>query len=231
MGAGQSKTELFKYFSVNSVGVLNVLEAARLAEVNNIIFFSSLTVYGFDQHVDQGKKEADNFLSLHPYATSKIVGEYFIKDYTRFYKMNAVVLKPSIIVGNMEGEPNALNEFLQNTLKNEPIVIYGNGQHQREYLSIRDLGKAVNCSVNIIKELNQDGYYEDFIVSSSKPISMEELAKLIIQITGKGKIKKIEKNSKSFSLTSNTEKIRRIMDWKPNDNIEDMITQVKELLD
>ena len=111
MGARQSKAELYKTFSVNSFGMLNVLEAARITGVKNIIFLSSLTVHGAHHDKNNKVSEDDIFLPAHPYATSKMIAEYMIRDYFRFYKINAVILRPTIVVGNISGEDNALNEF------------------------------------------------------------------------------------------------------------------------
>ena len=61
------------------------------------------------------------------------------KDYSKYYKINAVILRPTIVVGNLTGEENALNEFTRNAFNDEPIVIYGDGKHKREYISISDL--------------------------------------------------------------------------------------------
>ena len=73
---------------------------------------------------------------------------------------------------------------------------------------------------------NPNGFAEDFIVSSGEPVSMEELARLSIETTGKGTIEKLNKNSRSFSLTSNTSKISKYLNWQPNDNIEIMISDI-----
>ena len=225
MGAGESKINCFKYFSVNSFGVLNVLEAARLANIKNIIFLSSLTVHGFNDIKNTSKKESDLYFPLHTYATSKIIGEYMINDYSRFHQINSIILRPSIIVGNFDGEPNAINEFVHNSLNNIPLTIYGNGKHKREYLSVNDLIKSINCAIKFLLDLTISGYHNEFIVSSRQPISMENLAKLIIKKTGKGKINKIKSNSKSFNLTTNSTKINKILNWEIEDNIEDIINE------
>ena len=93
MGAQQSKSELYKTFSVNSFGLLNVIEATYLAGVKNLIFFSSLTVHG--AHHDRNKivNEEDNFLPAHPYATSKVIAEYLLRDYSRLLNIKRAVLK------------------------------------------------------------------------------------------------------------------------------------------
>ena len=47
---------------INQDGLLNVLEAARLTGVKNIIFFSSLTVHGAQHDNDKKVNEDDIYL-------------------------------------------------------------------------------------------------------------------------------------------------------------------------
>ena len=126
-------------------------------------------------------------------------------------------------IGNLKGEPNAVMEFSNNIHQNEPIVLFGNGSHSREYISIEDLIKAIVKSVEYLNSSGNEKIFEEFIISSGIPISMNNLANLTIQLLKKGKINKINPNSRSFSLTSNIQKARNILKWEPIDKIENLI--------
>tara|TARA_B100000315_G_C14505127_1_gene554215 strand:- start:275 stop:1180 length:906 start_codon:yes stop_codon:yes gene_type:complete len=223
MGGHESKLNLYNIFNVNSFGVLNVIEAAHLAAVKNIIFFSSLTVHGAFNNHNKIINENDKFLPAHPYSTSKVIAEYLLRDYSKFYKINVVILRPTIVVGNLLGEENALNEFTKNAFKGNPIVLYGRGKHKREYLSVSDLTKAVERSIKFLENNADENVCESFIISSGKGISMAELALNCVAIANGGSVKHKEKSSQAFSLLSNISKAKNKLEWEPMDDIDKMI--------
>ena len=69
MGAQVSKNNLFETFQVNSFGLLNVLEAMKRSNLNNLIFFSSQTVYG-PSEINYPSNEESPYNPMHPYASS-----------------------------------------------------------------------------------------------------------------------------------------------------------------
>lgn len=225
MGAQKSKLDLYNTFQVNSFGLLNVLEAARLNNIKNIIFFSSLTVHGA-QDENQRISENDIYFPNHPYAVSKVIGEYILSDYSKFYKINSVTLRPTIVVGNLKGEPNAVNEFTKSAFNDQPIVIYGDGKHEREYISINDLVIAVEKTINYLGKNSNNEICETFIISSGEPISMVGLASKCVEKIGRGKVEHIDKSSQAFSLKSNIDNAKKKLGWEPKNNIDDMIQNI-----
>lgn len=227
MGATASKKNLYEYFRVNSFGVLNLLEAISQCGIGKLVFFSSLTVHGFDNHGGPPKKESDPFNPQHPYATSKTISEYMIREYVRCHALQAVILRPTIVVGNMKGEANAVNDFVRSSLNKKPIVLYGDGGHKREWLSVDDLVDAVDKSVEFLME-SRGAVCEEFIVSSGQPISMKELARKCSTLLGGGNIEFIDKTTQAFSLTSMPHKAKRMLKWEAKSKIEDVIFDVAE---
>ena len=223
MGATDSKTKTYEYFSVNATGVLNVLNACKENNIKKFVFLSSLTVHGQNGTNEKFKTESSPFNPLHPYATSKVISEYYIREYCKLNNISAVILRPSIVVGNLEGEPNAVTEFSKNIHKNEPIVLYGDGSHAREYISIENLVKAIEKSIEYLNLKDKEKILEEFIISSGVPISMMDLASLSVKLLKKGEIKKINPNSRSFSLTSSIQKAKKILKWEPSDTIDKLI--------
>ena len=233
MGAQGSKKDLFEYFSVNSVGVLNTLDAALRSGVKHFIFLSSLTVYGKNDPPLMAVNEDSRFNPLHTYASSKLIGEHFVRDYARFQGLNVVVLRPTIIPGNLAGEVNAINEFCTNILKDQPVVIFGQGSHQREWLSLADLTQAVDHALAFVDRKAQTKadpkacVYEDFIISSGQPISMLDLANTCVRIIGRGSVVTVDKaSSQAFSLTSDITKAKTLLGWRPADSVETLIQDV-----
>lgn len=227
MGAQQSKKDLFDYFAVNSFGTLNVLEAASQCGIKNVVYFSSLTVHGHNGPGGDPKKESDPFHPQHPYATSKVMGEHIVREYARHHGIRAVTLRPTIIVGNLGGETNAVNEFVQSALEKKKIVIYGDGAHQREWLSVSDLVASVDKSVSFLLK-GEGPCSEAFIISSGAPISMKNLAQKCIQQLGGGELECVNKNVQAFSLTSNGAKAKSLLAWEALESVDDIIGAVAD---
>lgn len=229
MGARLSTTELRRCFAINSVGVLNALDAALNAGVSGFVFMSSLTVYGQNDGATP-VTEATPFRPRHVYGSSKAAAEYFVRDYARFARLNSVVLRPTIIPGNLAGEPNAINEFCTNVVRDEPIVIFGRGSHSREWLSLADLVRAVEKTLLFME--GKQGVNEDFIVSSGKGLTMMDLAHTCVRILGKGRIETVDREtSQAFSLTSDITKARTVLGWHPEDGVETIIRDVARAIE
>ena len=167
---------------------------------------------------------------MHPYATSKVISEYFIKEYCRNFDINAIILQPSIVVGNFGGEPNSLNEFVQNALNDESIIIFGEGSHEREYLSLIDMVGAVEKSVKFLEKNNEKSVFERVIISSNEPISMVDLANKIVGIVKKGSVKHIDKTSRAFSICSKTVKANNLLNWRNTHSLNTVLDNVIEAL-
>lgn len=229
MGAQVSKNNLFETFQVNSIGILNILEAMKRANIKNLIFFSSQTVYGpSEPGVFSDEQSMNN--PMHPYATSKVISEWFIKEYSRNFGINSIILQPSIVVGNFDGEPNSLNEFVQNALNDKPIIIFGEGSHQREYLSLTDMVGAVEEAVKFLGQNNENSVFERVIVSSNEPISMVDLANKIVRKVKKGSVEHIDKTSRAFSIRSKTAKANKLLNWKNTQNLNSLLDNTIEIL-
>jgi len=149
-------------FEVNSLGTLNLLEAAR-NEGNKplIIFASTNKVYGGledYQVLEQESRYAfadcpygvseNQPLDFHsPYGCSKGTADQYVHDYSRIYGIPTVVLRLSCIYGprqfGMEDQ-GWVAWFLISAALGREINIYGDGKQVRDLLYIDDLIDAVD---------------------------------------------------------------------------------------
>ena len=86
-----SVEEPLKEQQINSVGTLNLLEAARQAGVRRVVFAASAAAYGNDPRVP--KREDMRPTPESPYAISKLAGEYYCGVYDRLYGLETVCLR------------------------------------------------------------------------------------------------------------------------------------------
>lgn len=151
-------------FEANALGTFNVLEAARLADIQApIIFSSSNKVYGglkdaaiverdgrhayLDSDTGIGEQQALDFHS--PYGCSKGAADQYVRDYYRIYGLQTVVFRQSCIYGyrqfGME-EQGWVAWFMIAAMLGRPITLYGDGKQVRDVLFITDLLDAFDAA-------------------------------------------------------------------------------------
>jgi len=164
---------------VNVNGTLNVLIAARDNNVEKVVFASSCAVYG--NQSDLPIKETTPHNPLSPYATSKIMCENYCQNFTELYNLSTTSLRYFNVYGprqNPAGEYAAvIPKFIIRALNGKPLVIFGDGKQTRDFIFINDVIEA-----NILAaKSSSDGVFN---IGNGTPISINEVAKLVMKITG-----------------------------------------------
>lgn len=227
-GANASIKQPHEFFRVNFLGTLNALEACRIAKVKNFIFMSTLTVHGASP--ESAVNEDSPFDPRHPYAGSKAAAELAVRTYSLNYGLNSAILRATLVAGEGQKEPNAVTEFTQAILNEGVVEIYGDGQHQREWLHPRDLADAVRATADYLMSTS-DVECETFIVSSGEPVSMLELAENVISTLGKGEVKFKETTRQAFSLCTTPDKAKTALSWAPKVSVDEIIRRIAKQLD
>ena len=225
-GANPSLRDPRKFFEVGCTGTINVLEACRLAEVGGFVFLSSLTVHG--QTRGASVDEQSLMAPRHPYAGAKAAAELVVQTYARCYDMKAAILRPTLIAGEGQKEPNAVSEFTETVQRGEAIEIYGDGSHKREWLHPSDVGRAVRAAVDyVVAEGSPD--CETFIVSSGEPVSMADIAKKVIAKLGKGELVFQPSTRQVFDLCTSPGKANTELKWSPDVSIDEIVQRVIDM--
>ncbi len=119
----------------NSQGTLNMLVAARDAEVRRFVFASSSSVYG-DGHV-LPKRETMPTNPVSPYAVSKLNGEQNGRVFHCVYGLETVALRYFNVFGprqNPESDYAAVvPKFTSRMLNGQQPIIFGDGEQSRDF--------------------------------------------------------------------------------------------------
>lgn len=165
---------------INVNGLINVLDAARHQKVRKIVHSSSAAVYG--DNPDSPKFTNMRPMPKSPYGITKLDGEYYLDMYRENYGLGAVSLRYFNVFGPRQDPQSqyaaAIPIFVNKALKNEPIVIYGDGEQTRDFVFVKDV---VNANVLAATSENAHGVFN---VANGSSISIKELAGLIISETG-----------------------------------------------
>lgn len=207
--------------NVNLNGTINVLKCCVQNKIKKIIFASSAAVYGDCKELPITEKSKTEPLS--PYGKSKLDAEKKIREFADEFGFNAISLRIFNVYGKGQNENYAgvISKFVKNISENKPIVIYGDGEQTRDFISVHDVVEAFECAINSDKN-------ETYNIANGVSISVNDLAYMMIKKSGKkiGIIHKEQKKGdikKSFANVSFAEKS---MDFFTKIKLDDGLTEL-----
>ncbi|MCX6385549.1 MAG: NAD-dependent epimerase/dehydratase family protein [Solirubrobacterales bacterium] len=144
----------------NARGTVTVLEAARRAEVDRVIYASTIWVYTGEsgQRVDE-----DSALGVpnHLYTASKLAGEMYCRSYGELYGLDHTILRFGIPYGPRAREAAVIPAFVNKALAGDPLTVAGGGAQSRRFVYVEDLADgcvaaldpvAVNRIYNLVSD-------------------------------------------------------------------------------
>ena len=164
---------------VNVLGTLNVLEAARKSGVKKIVYSSSAAIYGEPKKmpIDEEHPVApDSF-----YGVSKLAGEKHCLCAAKIYDLEIIALRYFNVYGlnqRYDAYGNVIPIFTTRLFKNQPLIIYGDGEQTRDFVNVTDIARA-----NILAAKSY-GLSGAFNIGSGKSLTVNELASLIQETSG-----------------------------------------------
>lgn len=130
--------------AINSTGTLNVLEAARRAGADRVVYSASSSAYGNQSELPL--KETMTPDPLSPYAASKLYGELLVRAYACSYGLSGVSLRYFNIFGPRQrpDSPYAavIPAFADALLSGRRPVIYGDGEQTRDFTDVSNAVRA-----------------------------------------------------------------------------------------
>jgi UDP-glucuronate 4-epimerase len=130
------------YVDANIVGTLHVLEGCRHAGVEHLVFASSSSVYGANTMLPFSvHQNVDHPLSI--YAASKKANELMAHSYAHLFRLPVTGLRFFTVYGPWGRPDMALFKSTRNILAGEPIDVFNNGHHARDFTYIDDVVEGV----------------------------------------------------------------------------------------
>jgi len=128
--------------SVNVLGTIEVLEAAREHEAQVVFSSTGGAIYG---ECDGPAPETSERRPLAPYGVSKLAGEEYLAAYNRLYGTRHVALRYGNVYGPRQdphGEAGVVAIFLGKLAEGEAPRIFGDGSQTRDYVYAGDVARA-----------------------------------------------------------------------------------------
>jgi len=141
-GVRHSLSDPYSYVDSNVMGTLNVLEGCRYNEVEHLTYASTSSVYG--AHTDMPfsvHRHTDHPLAI--YAATKKATEHMAHSYAHLYGVPCTGLRFFTVYGPWGRPDMALFLFTQRMLAGEPIDLFNNGHHRRDFTYVDDIVDGV----------------------------------------------------------------------------------------
>lgn len=130
------------YVTANLVGFTNILEACRHNSIAHLTYASTSSVYGANAHLPWSEHDgADHPLQL--YAATKRANELMAHSYSHLFGLPTTGLRFFTVYGPWGRPDMALFTFTRKILAGEPIEVFNNGDHTRDFTYIDDIAEGV----------------------------------------------------------------------------------------
>ncbi len=147
----ESLLKIRECIDINTIGTLNVLEAAKIDSKCKVVLSTSAANYGDNPVLP--KVETMSPEPMTPYAITKLDGEYYLKMYRDQYKVSTASLRYFNVFGPRQNPKSAYAAavpiFINKALQNQPITIYGDGSQTRDFIYVKDVVKANILASNV----------------------------------------------------------------------------------
>lgn len=221
-GVRPSIEEPLLYEKDNGLGTVSILEMARKYNVKKIILASSSSVYGNNEKTPFNEEDIVDY-AISPYAATKKANEVMGHVYHQLFDIDMIFLRFFTVYGPRQRPDLAIHKFIDLILKDEPIIMFGDGTSARDYTYIDDIVDGIIKSIDYLDK--HENVYEIMNLGNNHPVELTTLIKTIERVVGK-KAKIIQKPMQpgDVELTyADISKAKRLLNYEPKTSFEEGI--------
>jgi UDP-glucose 4-epimerase len=204
--------------SVNVLGTLNVLEAARKSKLQKLIYADTSAEY---EGINEFPTGENKVCPIGVYAASKHGGAAFCDSYRKLHGLDITTVRYFNVYGPAQDwrrvVPPVMSGFIIRMLLGEPPIIYGDGEKRRDFIYVDD----VNALHEIILE-DPRSAGRVFNVGSGTNLSVNEVYQLVeAQLqTGLKPVYKPDQPGEARITLANISSAQAL-GWKPTIDVEE----------
>lgn len=213
--------------AVNVSGFLNMLVAARDANVKRFVYAASSSTYGDSKGLPKVEDKIGKPLS--PYAITKYVNELYAEIFSKTYGLETIGLRYFNVFGRKQDPKGAyaavIPKFVMQFMDYESPIINGDGSFSRDFTYIDNV---IQMNVLAVATTNKDAINTVYNVAYGERTDLNELTTLLKEYLSKfdSKIKDVDvtfgperQGDVPHSLAS-IDKAKNLLNYNPQYNIE-----------
>lgn len=199
------------FVRTNVVGTQVLLDAARRHGVDRFLHVSTDEVYG-SLGAEGRFREDSPLCPTSPYAASKAAADLIVQAYVRTYGLPAIITRCSNNYGPYQFPEKVIPLFITNALNDEPLPLYGDGLHVRDWIYVEDHCAALHAV--LLRGLAGAVYN----VGAENEISNRDLTTCILRELGKPEtlvryVADRPAHDRRYAIDSS--RLRRELGWAP----------------
>lgn len=171
------------YVVSNLIGFTNILEACRHRQVPHLTYASTSSVYGANTRMPFSERAGVDH-PLQFYAATKRANELMAHAYSHLFRLPTTGLRFFTVYGPWGRPDMALFLFTRNILDGEPIKLFNNGHHVRDFTYIDDIVDGIVAASDDIARPNpewdsndpdpatSDAPFRIFNIGANRPVQL-----------------------------------------------------------
>ena len=173
----ESFTQKEKYHNVNVKGTENIFKLAKEFR-KKVVYASSSSIYGNTTTIPIHENSEKN--PINPYGVTKLDDEKLAKKYHNL-GLSVIGLRYFNVygIGQTNDYAGVITKFIDQINLNKSPIIFGDGTHTRDFISVEDIAKANLLSM----ESKID--FSFLNIGTGISTSIKELAEVMIELSGK----------------------------------------------
>jgi UDP-glucuronate 4-epimerase len=184
------------YVQSNITGFLHVIEGCRHHGVEHLVYASTSSVYGANTRMPFAETQnTDHPLTL--YAATKKANELMAHSYSSLYGLPTTGLRFFTVYGPWGRPDMALFLFTKCILAGEPIDVFNEGHHRRDFTYIDDIVQGVAAAVDHVAapdpKWNSDAPnpstssapYKIYNIGNQRPITLMRYIEVLEECLGR----------------------------------------------
>ena len=215
-----------RFFRTNVLGTQALLEASRRHGVSRFHHVSTCEVYG-DLPLDSGDAftEESPYRPRTPYNASKAAADHAVRAYSETFGLPVTITNCSNNYGPRQFPEKVIPLFVTHAFDDLELPLYASTQNRREWLHVDD-----HCrSIELVLEQGRKG--ETYNVGAGLERSIEEIADLVLELTGKPQSLKTivpDRPGHDRRYLLDSAKLRGELGWQPEISFEDGLRATAE---
>jgi dTDP-glucose 4,6-dehydratase len=208
-----------RFFRTNVLGTQTLLEASRRHGVSRFHHVSTCEVYG-DLPLDSEEAftEESPYRPRTPYNASKAAADHAVRAYSETFGLPVTITNCSNNYGPRQFPEKVIPLFVTHAFDDLELPLYASTQNRREWLHVDD-----HChAIELVLEQGREG--ETYNVGSGLERSIEEIADLVLELTGKPQSLKTivpDRPGHDRRYLLDSAKLRGELGWQPEISFED----------
>jgi UDP-glucose 4-epimerase len=211
--------------TVNVLGTINVLEAARERRTPVVFASTGGAIYGEGAQRRLPLDEGAERVPEAPYGMSKLAGEGYLDLYRRMMGVPGVALRLGNVYGPRQdplGEAGVIAIFCGKLVDGGKPTVYGDGRQTRDYVYVADVVRAFTLAA---ERMTGDGgaVAGSFNVGTGRETSVLDLVELLSRVGGQGDFAPIRAQRRAGEverISLDSGKAQRQLGWRAETALE-----------